>query len=104
MATASIERRLKRLLAKRDAELPEINERRRRSSMRYYQRRHLKWSEKQPTLWEIIAGPRKPPSIMRIVRNGPQLPKQLTPEQEAFVRKYAVPKASAKMLKSTAID
>jgi hypothetical protein len=65
VATASIERRLKRLLAARDIELAERARERKRISRRYYKRRRLKWREQQPTLWEIIRGPKPLPDHMR---------------------------------------
>jgi hypothetical protein len=65
MATASIERRLKRLLAKRDVEVAVLHKQRKRINRRYYTRRHLKWREPQGTLWEIIRGPKPLPDYMR---------------------------------------
>jgi hypothetical protein len=76
MATASIERRLKRLLAQRDAELAERARERKRIGGPRYQKRKLIWHEKQGTLWEIIRGPwRMPQYLLRqdpldILRKG----------------------------------
>jgi hypothetical protein len=92
MATASIERRVKRLLAARDKELVKIRAERKRINHYDHQRRRLKWHQKQGTLWEIIRGPQPLPDYMRppseVARNAPQQPKELSPQQEAFARTY----------------
>jgi hypothetical protein len=75
MATASIERRVKRLLAARAKEYEE----RASKQTRHFKRRRLKWHQPQnQTLWEIIRGPRQTPQYLLrqdpidILRKGPQ--------------------------------
>jgi hypothetical protein len=90
MATASIERRLKRLLAARDAEYVERASKQRPD--RHYRRRRLKWTEKQVAFRDAVRARRMPSYIRRqdpieVLWNA-AVYSQMTPAQ----RQYFAPK------------
>jgi hypothetical protein len=86
MATASIERRLKRLLAARDAEYAERARKQRPD--RHYRRRRLKWTEKQAAFRDAVRARRMPASMRRqdpieVLWNA-AIYSQMTPAQRQY--------------------